>query len=119
MDYLIDTQILIWSLVSPDKLSATGRRALQEGTIYVSVVSLLEIAIKQKVNKLPDLPVTTDELVEQLKRDGFDLLPLSIRHIARYNDIRLLLATALAERVPLISADEHFSYYTDQVTIVW
>ncbi|WP_240163534.1 type II toxin-antitoxin system VapC family toxin [Spirosoma taeanense] len=86
---MIDTQVFVWSLVSPAKLSTSARHALQDGTIYVSVVSLLEIAIKQKVNKLPDLPITTDELVEQLKRDGFELLPLSTRHIARYNDIPL------------------------------
>lgn len=130
MDCLIDTQILIWSLVSPDKLSAAAHRALQEGTIYVSVISLLEITIKQKINKLLDLSVTTDELIEQLKRDGFELLPLSTQHIAQYNTIRLqvdhrdpfdrlLLATALAEQIPLISADERFGYYTNQVTIIW
>ena len=130
MDYLIDTQVFIWALVSPAKLSATARHILKTSTIYVSTVSLFEIAIKQKINKLPDLSVTTDELIEQMKRDGFDLLPLTARHIAQYGAIplqathrdpfdRILLASALAERMPLISADTHFSQYAHLVSIIW
>lgn len=130
MAYLIDTQVFIWSLVSPAKLSPTAQQALQNDAIYVSVISLFEIAIKQKINKLPDLPVTTDELVKRLTYDGFELLPLTTQHIGHYDTIRLLpdhrdpfdrllLATAFAERMPLISADTHFSQYADRVTVIW
>ncbi len=130
MAYLIDTQILVWALVSPEKLSLSVRRILQADAVYVSITSLLEIAIKQKTGKLPELPVTTDDLVKQLKKDGFALLPVTVRHIAAYDLIplhpdhrdpfdRLILATALAEQMPAISADEKFSRYRDTIEVIW
>ena len=130
MAYLIGTQVLIWALISPEKLSVAARDYLQTSTIYVSVISLFEIAIKQKIGKLKDLPVSTDNLVEQLKRDGFELMPLTIRHIAMYDVIqllddhrdpfdRLILATALAEQISVISADEKFSRYRNVVEVIW
>ena len=33
MVYLIDTQILIWSLISPEKLSAASRKILESNTV--------------------------------------------------------------------------------------
>ncbi len=130
MAYLIGTQVLIWALISPEKLSVAARDYLQTSTIYVSVISLFGIAIKQKIGKLKDLPVSTDNLVEQLKRDGFELMPLTIRHIAMYDVIqllddhrdpfdRLILATALAEQISVISADEKFSRYRNVVEVIW
>lgn len=130
MAYLIDTQVLIWALISPEKLSVAARDYLQTSTIYVSVISLFGIAIKQKIGKLKDLPVSTDKLVEQLKRDSFELMPLAIRHIAMYDVIqllddhrdpfdRLILATALAEQISVISADEKFSRYRNVVEVIW
>ena len=130
MAYLIGTQVLIWALISPEKLSVAARDYLQTSTIYVSVISLFGIAIKQKIGKLKDLPVSTDKLVEQLKRDSFELMPLAIRHIAMYDVIqllddhrdpfdRLILATALAEQISVISADEKFSRYRNVVEVIW
>lgn len=130
MEYLIDTQVLIWSLISPARLSVNACNALQTSTVYVSVLSLFEIAIKQKIGKLPELPVTTAVLVEQIRRDGFELMPLTVRHIAMYDRIpfyadhrdpfdRLILATALAEVMPVISADGNFSRYKDIIEIIW
>jgi PIN domain nuclease of toxin-antitoxin system len=59
MRYLVDTQIFIWTLISPDNLTAQTRQILQSNEIFVSQVSLFEIAIKQKIGKLPELPLTT------------------------------------------------------------
>jgi len=87
MEYLIDTQVLVWALVSPAKLSVNSRNTLQTSTVYVSVLSLFEIAVKQKIGKLPELPVTTNMLVEQIKRDRIELMPLTVRHIAMYDKI--------------------------------
>lgn len=130
MRYLIDTQVFIWSLISPAKLSVPVRRLLQLNTIYIAEISLFEITIKQKIGKLPALPVTTTMLVEQIERDGFERMPLAIHHIAAYDRIplhadhrdpfdRLILATALAENMPIISADEKFRWYQEIVEVIW
>jgi PIN domain nuclease of toxin-antitoxin system len=130
MTYLIDTQVLIWTLVSTEKIPSNIRFLLETNTVYVSAVSLLEITVKQQVGKLPTLSVTTDELLQRAVDDGFILLPLTTQHIANYRAIplyadhrdpfdRLILATALAEEIPVISADEKFQRYQPVVAVIW
>jgi len=40
MRYLVDTQIFIWTLISPKKLSMPTRQILQNHEIFVSQVSV-------------------------------------------------------------------------------
>lgn len=129
MVYLIDTQILIWSLISPKKLSAASRKILESNSIWVSQVSLYEIAIKQKIGKLPQFDLAVEALLEQMKTDGFQLLSIQTSHLAAYDDIplhpehrdpfdRLILATALSENIPVISADKNFRLYVPQIQLI-
>ena len=129
MPYLIDTQIFIWAIVSPKKIGNNARTILENNAIWVSQISIFEIAIKQKIGKLPELTLSIESLVNQLYKDGFLFLPINNTHIVAYNSIplladhrdpfdRLILATALAENLPIISADARFSEYTPQIQLV-
>lgn len=129
MAYLVDTQILIWILISPDKLTEKVKNVLENESIFVSQISFFEIAIKQKLQKLPDFDFSIEELVAIVQRDGFNLLNLQNQHIQAYADIpllanhrdpfdRLLLATAFSENMPIISADEHFFAYQPQIQLI-
>lgn len=129
MKYLIDTQIVIWALISPNKISAHVRNILQNNAIYVSQISLFEIAIKQKINKLPEFSMSIDDTINRLLEDGFEILSLKDIHLGGYDAIpllmfhkdpfdRLILATALSENVPIISADENFKFYSSQITLI-
>ncbi|WP_409014346.1 type II toxin-antitoxin system VapC family toxin [Dyadobacter sp. CY326] len=127
--YLIDTQVLIWSLVSPARLSAEVFNLMSSNIICVSQISLLEIAIKQKLSKLPELQISVDELETIILKDGFKLIPLFTAHIAHYKTIplfenhrdpidRILLATAYSENTPIISSDKNFKLYSDVISLV-
>ncbi|MCK8495122.1 type II toxin-antitoxin system VapC family toxin [Spirosoma sp. RP8] len=129
MDYLADTQVFIWAIVSPEKLKPIVQNILQTNTIWVSQISLFEIAIKQKINKLPELSLPVEALISQLYRDGFQLMPLRNTHIAAYESIplfanhrdpfdRLLIASALEENLTIISADEQFREYVPQIRLL-
>jgi PIN domain nuclease of toxin-antitoxin system len=61
--YLLDTHVLLWFLREPEKLPSHVLAAIEgaETQTAVSVVSLLEIAIKTSLNKL-SLPKPFDEL---------------------------------------------------------
>ncbi|QJD79645.1 type II toxin-antitoxin system VapC family toxin [Spirosoma rhododendri] len=131
MDYLIDTQILIWFELNGSELKPAIREMLIDGrnSIWVAQLSLFEIAIKQTIGKLPDLRWDTITLANQLEQDGFLLLPLKTAHIAVYNSIpllanhrdpfdRLLMASAIAEGLTIISADEQFRRYVPQIQLV-
>jgi PIN domain nuclease of toxin-antitoxin system len=129
MRHLIDTQILLWSLISPARLSESSRRVLANHEIFVSQISLLEIAIKQKINKLPEFALSIEELCARLDEDGFNLMPLRTEHISAYQAIplfaehrdpfdRILLATALSEGIPILSSDANFQLYRPAVQVL-
>jgi PIN domain nuclease of toxin-antitoxin system len=129
MKYLIDTQIVIWSMISPHKLEKEIRALLENNTIIVSQISLFEIAIKQKIGKLSDLEVSLQELIIQLQEDNFHILPIEINHIIAYEQLplmqehrdpfdRLILATAKAEGMTIISADEKFKLYSSYINLI-
>ncbi len=54
MKYLIDTHALLWFLFDNERISETAKNIIisNEGSIFVSIVSLWEIAIKIRINKL-------------------------------------------------------------------
>jgi PIN domain nuclease of toxin-antitoxin system len=125
----VDTQILIWAMICPEKLSDSVKALLQAQEILVSPISLFEIAIKQKIGKLPELTLPVAELSQRVESDGFKLLGLQIQHINAYANIplfpehrdpfdRLLLATAYSENIPIISSDGNFDLYAGLVQII-
>jgi PIN domain nuclease of toxin-antitoxin system len=129
MRYLVDTQILIWALIAPDKLAAQTKIILQDNQIFVSQISLFEIAIKQKIGKLPELPLSIKSLSEQMGQDNFNILAVKINHLEAYSYIpllanhrdpfdRLLLAIAMSEDMPIISADTNFIDYVPQIRLI-
>jgi PIN domain nuclease of toxin-antitoxin system len=129
MRYLCDTQIIIWTLINPEKLTEQTKYILQNNEIFVSQISLFEIAIKQKIGKLPELPLPIKLLAEQIEQDNFTILSINTNHLDAYNVVpllanhrdpfdRLLLATAISENMPIISSDENFVYYQEQVQLI-
>lgn len=102
--------------------------------VFVSHLSFMEIAIKQTVNRLPTFMISTEELAKKVETDGFTLLPVSFAHIIAYHQIplhddhrdygptlrfdRLILATALTEQMPIVSADDKFKRYQDTVDVI-
>ena len=129
MRYLLDTQIFIWTLISPEKLTVQTQQLLKNNEIFVSQTSLFEIAIKQKINKLPELPLSIQQLAEQIEQDNFNLLAITTHQLAAYNTIplleehrdpfdRLLLAISLSENMPIISADGNFHYYKEIIQLI-
>ena len=129
MQYLIDTQILIWTMISPKRLSQETKSILQNHEIFVSPITFLEIAIKQKIGKLPEFYLSIEVLSNRVEQDGFNVLSLKTKHISAYAAIplfadhrdpfdRILLATALSEEIPILSSDSNFKLYSSLVKIV-
>ncbi len=88
--YLIDTQILIWTIIEPNKLSPNALKILSGNIIAVSQISLFEIAIKQKIGKLPTLNIAIPTLIKRVENDGFEILPIKNSHIGNYAQIPLI-----------------------------
>jgi PIN domain nuclease of toxin-antitoxin system len=125
---LADTHSFLWFITEDSRLTLTARQALLPGNrqVLLSVASLWEIAIKVRIGRLP-IPEPLDEFIpEQLARNAIHLLPISAAHtfeVARldlhHRDPfdRLIVAQAVHEDIPVISADVVFDRYP--VTRLW
>lgn len=133
MKYLIDTHVCLWAVAEIHKLSSTVKENLEnpENEILYSQVSLLEIAIKFQVGKLPDFKVTLEVFNNFLQQKGFTIMPLSEKHLFRYFSCnfftdhhrdpfdRCLVAIADSEQVGIITNDEKFQLYKNRIDIIW
>ena len=128
MRALLDTHTFLWWNLDAPRLSQTSRDLLGDGDneLLLSVVSVWEIAIKHARGRL-DLPKPPAEyLPERIAHYGYDALRVEVGHAlqagrlpAHHSDPfdRLLIAQALVERLPILSADPHFARYG--VEVIW
>lgn len=123
---LVDTHVALWWSIEPERLTRAAYARIEDPDcdVWLSAISLAEIAIKTKVGKLRDVPA---DFPQQMLRGGFRLLALSPEHAWRLNDVpanhgdpfdRLLIAQALFERMPMVSADRTFAEY-DGLELIW
>ena len=111
MRFLIDTHILIWFLEGKASLLARHRSFIVEGdnSVFVSIASLWEIAIKVSLSKL-DLSATIPEIIEKLHLQSIEVLAITPFHHRDPFD-RMIIAQSLVENIPLISVDGNFDEY--------
>ena len=88
------------------------------------------MAIKIKIGKTIGLNRPISDAIELSRQSGFDWKPLQKRHLIAYQTIplfehhrdpfdRMLLATALADGLTIVSSDQNFPLYTDIITTIW
>ena len=131
MRVLVDTHILIWVLQNNRALSNHHRSLLINPNYekVVSQISFMELAIKMNIGKLPDFTVPLQDFIQQVKKDGFTILPLKNTHITSYTSLplfanhhdpfdRFLISTAIAEEMSIMTNDEKFKLYNELVDLV-
>jgi PIN domain nuclease of toxin-antitoxin system len=122
--YLIDTNILIWALDTPERLRPHVAREIAEpaNDVLVSTISVVEMCIKSNIGKLK-IP---SQLSEKIVGYGFDFLPLMDFHAHPLATLplhhrdpfdRMLIVQALTEGLTLITADDKFLEYSVPVLI--
>lgn len=119
MRLLLDTSALLWWLEDSDDLSANARREIDRlgNTIFVSAISLYEIALKVHIGKLTlpgrtpgDVPATVDAAkfvrLSVTMEHGLIAGQLPLSHKDPWD--RLLAAQALVEDIAVVSDDRAF-----------
>ena len=126
MRLLLDTHILLWWLNDDPRLSiqADALIADQANEVFVSPLSLWEIAIKSRLGKLR---ADVDEVWRTALESGFAPLPFTLEHaaeVARLPDHhhdpfdRVLIAQARTEPMRLITHDKVVAAYGESVLLV-
>jgi PIN domain nuclease of toxin-antitoxin system len=115
---LLDSQVVLWSLESPERLPTEVVAAITDpvNTVDVSVASLWELAIKQTMGKLK----VDGDLREHLTLQSFSELPVLGEHALAVRDLpphhrdpfdRLLIAQAMCEGLTVVTSDHAFAAY--------
>lgn len=127
MRILLDTHAVIWYMGQQKNLSETAIKAIESpfNQIYVSSVSLWEMAIKGSSGKLK-LPSPLRDIMTDYETNGSVLLPILPHHALLTESLpwhhkdpfdRMLIAQAIYEDLTLISKDKFFGQYP--VLTVW
>jgi PIN domain nuclease of toxin-antitoxin system len=131
MNILIDTQILVWSFDVYSPLSKRHKELLEDTSnrIFASQISLMKLAIKKSLGKLPEFVPDIRMVANQLLNNGFDLLKLTDEHIFSYQHLplfqehrdpfdRFLIAIAKQENFTIITTDLKFQLYSSLVQVL-
>jgi len=122
MTILLDTNALLWAQSDSPRLPSPWREIISDPTqpIWISAVSLAEIAIKMSIGKL-EIPASAPaSLAEVAERLGCDELPFQGRHAERMRTLpllhrdpfdRMIIAQALVEDVAVMTTDRRFAAY--------
>jgi len=128
MKLLLDTHTALWWVNEHEKLSPTAEAMLKSGshTLHVSMASAWEVAIKASLGKLYEFDGGVKAFLAKLANIPITLLPIESRHLELVETLpfihrdpfdRLLIATAMAENMTILTADENIKQY--DVPSVW
>jgi PIN domain nuclease of toxin-antitoxin system len=125
---LLDTHVALWVLTGDSRLgeSAFAMIAAPENEIFVSAVTIWEIAIKYQLR--PDqVPMPPQLAIELSEASGYRLLAVQPHHAAAVGELppihrdpfdRLLVAQALTEPLRLMTRDRTVAAYSDTILLV-
>jgi PIN domain nuclease of toxin-antitoxin system len=128
MNILADTHAILWWLAGDERLSRTARRILENpaNRRLVSIASLWETGIKLSTGKLLEEGLTLRVIADCLNEQEFVSLPIRIEALLRLDQLpwlhrdpfdRMLIAQAMEEGIPLLTADSKISRYA--VETIW
>ena len=129
MKVLLDTHAFLWWIGDDPSLSTMARQVIAdaENEVYLSAVSVWEMAIKARAGKLNVFSGDIEQFIDQhIRENAFQPLPITLRHSARVHALsnhhrdpfdQMLVAQSQVEKFPIISADKMIHSYA--VDIIW
>ena len=128
MNLLLDTHILLWAAIDPDKLSRKAKQLLLDSgnQLHFSSASIWEISIKRALGR-KDFQVDIRRLWRMLLANGYHELKVASEHAIELESLpalhkdpfdRLLVAQANVEGHTLITVDRQVAAYRGLVKLV-
>lgn len=125
MNLLLDTHVALWAITDSPCLSAQARALILApgATVWVSSVSIWEIAIKHSLGR-GDMPISGQEAVDYFRQAGYRFLAIEPEHAAAVESLpahhqdpfdRLLVAQAMVEPMRLLTHDATVARYSDTI----
>jgi PIN domain nuclease of toxin-antitoxin system len=124
MKCVVDTHILLWTLLEPKKLSATTIHAYEQADeVQASSITFWEISLKYRLGKLDLGALTPHDILIAAKESNFKIADIDSFVTATFYELplgdhkdpfdRMLVWYAIQNLIPLISRDSRFSEYAE------
>lgn len=126
MSHLLDTHAFLWFINDDKSLSQAAKAVIEDpaNTIYLSVASVWEMAIKVRLGKL-DMPLPfLDFMTDQMRRNRrLRLLGINIEHAAIVANLplhhlhhrdpfdRMIVAQSVLAKFSIVTRDRAFEDY--------
>ena len=118
----MDTHSFLWLVTNDDSLSELARSVFlnPDNKLFVSAVTGFEISVKFSLGKLKLSEPPREFMENRLRNNSLTALPVTMAHTYRLAGLpfhhrdpfdRLLVAQALEEDMPILSADTVLSKY--------
>ncbi|GAB1455090.1 type II toxin-antitoxin system VapC family toxin [Spirochaetota bacterium] len=120
MNYLLDTHVFLWSIANIKELSKDVIKILRnkDNEIYISSVTLWEIAIKTRIGKLDITGTSIDQLSTIIKKLEYSQISLTSEDALGYINLkesthkdpfdRMLIWQCINRNIIMISKDTEF-----------
>ena len=128
MKLLLDTHLLLWATIYPNRLSNKARTLIadMDNELYFSAASLWELTIKRGLGR-NDFDVDPRVLCRALLDNGYSELPISSEHAITVGGLptshkdpfdRMLVAQATVEGITLLTHDRKLARYPGPIRTV-
>ncbi|MBC3379734.1 type II toxin-antitoxin system VapC family toxin [Serratia fonticola] len=130
MDFLLDTNILLFMAYEPEKLTTDVVEVLEDTdkTLCFSAASIWEVVVKSNLNK-PDFSIDPKQFREGLFDAGLIEIPIKSEHALAVSDLpeklhkdpfdRLIVAQAKHNKLALITSDNKLiDFVSDYITVI-
>lgn len=123
MKYLLDTHTFIWSLINTKQLPKKVKVEIkkEENEIYISSISLWEIAIKVRIKKLELKGLKIEELEDIIEKMDYKTIAMTAEDSIGYCNFaeethkdpfdRMLIWQCINRNMTLISKDSEFKKF--------
>ena len=124
MNYLIDTHILIWSLIEPNKINEKLQNILKDkkNTIFVSKISFWEISLKYSLGKIELTGIQPEDFEKGTIKLGFEIKDIETNEVLSYYNLpkfkdhkdpfdRMIIWQCIKNKYILISRDSRIENY--------
>ena len=128
MRYYLDTNILIYFLFEKESITDDVYNLIDDPSsfLYVSAVAVQEIVHLYKLKKIYARGFqTASDIVKTIEEVGIIIKPLNKHHLLQYALLEteadhkdptdhIIIAQAMADKIPIISTDRKFKKYVKQ-----
>jgi len=123
MKYILDTHVFLWSIANTKELSKNVIKVIKnpDNEIYVSSVTLWEIAIKTRIGKLNIEGTSIDEIPSIIERLEYSQISMTSEDALGYINLkedthkdpfdRMLIWQCMSRNMIMLSKDTEFAKF--------